>query len=433
MLKKSYEKLNEKVYTTDLENGLKVIVIPKKGYTKCAGIIATKFGSLYSNGIINYHNKKIVVKPGIAHFLEHRLFDNKKGQVFDLFSEIGAISNAFTTYDKTAYYFLTSDKIEENVNLLLDFVQELNITPQSVEKEKNIIVEELNMYEDNPESRAIKGILNCLYEYNPIRLDIGGSPSDVKCTSLLDLEVCHKTFYHPSNMILVIVGNVDPDSIEDTIKNNQNKKNFEKRFLYKDYDYYESNKVLENYKEIEMPISTMIVSLGYKFPEFDKSLGAVTKNKLIIAFSIYMNCIFSESSALNEKLYSKNVITSPIQFMHENKKKCNFSILLSEVLDYDKYQKEIEEAISSFDAQSNILAIERIKNLYVGISLKKLESPLDYAISYVDGYINNLDLMEEISLIKSISVEDIDYVGKQFKKASKATFVIKPQKEKKND
>ncbi len=433
MIKKDYESLNENVYSIVLSNGLKVFVIPKKGYTKCGGIIATKFGSLYSNVNIEYKSGNINVKPGIAHFLEHRLFDNKKGQVFDLFSAIGAISNAFTTYDKTAYYFLTSDRVEENVNLLLDFVQELNITPQSVEKEKNIIIEELSMYEDNPESRAIRGILECMYEYNPIKLDIGGSPNDVRSTTLLDLEICHKTFYHPSNMVLVIVGNVDPKSIEKVIENNQENKQFEKVATFKDYDYIEPNKVVADYKEIEMPISTKIVALGYKFPKLKETKDNFSRNKIIIAYSIYMNCLFSESSELHERLYKENIITSPIQFLHENKRNCNFSILLSEVLNSEKYKEEIENAIAKFDVYGNKDSIERIKNLYVGISLKKLESPLDYAISYIDGYINEMDLLDEIDIIKSVSIDDIKYVSEQFKIASKATFIINPQEETKND
>ena len=178
--------------------------------------------------------------------------------------------------------------MEENVNLLLDFVQELNITPQSVEKEKNIIIEELSMYEDNPESRAIRGILECMYEYNPIKLDIGGSPNDVRSTTLLDLEICHKTFDHPSNMVLVIVGNVDPKSIEKVIENNQENKQFEKVATFKDYDYIEPNKVVADYKEIEIPISTKIVALGYKFPKLKETKDNFSRNKIIIAlFNLY--------------------------------------------------------------------------------------------------------------------------------------------------
>ena len=219
-------KVKEKLYIEKLDNGLTIMIIPKKGILKKYVIWGTNYGSNDSKFIVPGEKEITEVPDGVAHFLEHKMFDMENGDAADEFAKLGASSNAFTSSSRTAYLFSTTTNENDCVELLLDFVQSLNITDESVEKEKGIICQEIKMYDDDPDWRVYFGAIANLYHKHPVKIDIAGTCETVNNTYKDMLELCYQTFYHPHNMMLFVVGNINPEELIGVIKENQNKKHF---------------------------------------------------------------------------------------------------------------------------------------------------------------------------------------------------------------
>ena len=219
-----YQTLKETLFHEKLENGLEVYLLPKVGFEKTYGLFSTNFGSIDTTFVPLGQKEMVKVEDGIAHFLEHKMFDMKDGDAADKFAKLGASSNAFTSSSRTAYLFSTTTNENACVELLLDFVQSLDITDESVEKEKGIICQEIKMYDDDPDWRVYFGAIANLYHNHPVRIDIAGTCDTVNNTYKDMLELCYHTFYHPHNMMLFVVGNIQPEELVDVIKENQNKK-----------------------------------------------------------------------------------------------------------------------------------------------------------------------------------------------------------------
>ncbi len=208
-----YKNIDETVYIHEHSSGLKSFVVPKKGYSKKYATFATHYGSINNEFVMHGEKDAIRVPDGIAHFLEHKLFEQKDGSVMDKFSQLGSNPNAYTSFAQTVYLFSCTDRFKENFQLLLDFVQNPFITEESVEKEKDIIAQEIRMYEDDPNWRVFFNLLDAFYVNNPVKIDIAGT---VESISKIDREVlykCYNTFYHPSNMMILVVGDVEPEEV----------------------------------------------------------------------------------------------------------------------------------------------------------------------------------------------------------------------------
>jgi len=227
---KTFNKLDVNVYEETLPSGLRVYIVPleRNGITAS---FTTLFGSKDLNFVPYGENEIYYCPPGVAHFLEHKMFDRKDGKnVFEVFNESGTYNNAFTYKNKTQYMFEGPSEFEKNLNFLLDFVLEPNFTKHSVEKEKPIILEEAKANFDSPINVAYDIAIKNLFQENPYMFPIIGTYSSIKAITKEDLMVCHKTFYNPSNMILVLTGNVDPEKTIELVKNNLENKKINKPF-----------------------------------------------------------------------------------------------------------------------------------------------------------------------------------------------------------
>ncbi|MDD4495675.1 MAG: pitrilysin family protein, partial [Eubacteriales bacterium] len=229
-----YKKIGELMHVYTHKSGLKAFVIPKKGYFKKHAAFATHYGSINSEFIVPGENKSTVVPDGVAHFLEHKLFEQEDGSVMDKFSALGSNPNAYTGFNQTVYLFSATDKFIENFKLLVNYVQNPYITAESVEKEKGIIGQEIRMYQDNPNWRVFFNLLGAFYKNNPVRLEISG---DLQSISKIDKDVlykCYNTFYHPSNMMILVVGDVDHkeifSAVEEGIKSREKSGEIERIF-----------------------------------------------------------------------------------------------------------------------------------------------------------------------------------------------------------
>ncbi|HRM20068.1 MAG TPA: pitrilysin family protein, partial [Trichococcus flocculiformis] len=305
MNKVHYEALNETVYTEILDNGLQVVLIPKNKYSKTYGIFTTDFGSIDNQFIPINGDKEIKIPDGIAHFLEHKLFEGEVHDAFEDFAKYGASANAFTSFTRTSYLFSATDNITENTNSLLDFVQDPHFTAEGTEKEKGIIAQEIRMYEDNPGWQLFYGLLRNLYPEHPLSVDIAGTVDSIQAITPELLQICYDTFYHPSNMNILMIGNFSPEEMMDTIKQNQAGKTFLPAKPIQRTLPPASVQDIIAYKEIEMDVQRPKVMLGVKGLDADVTGNQAEKYK--IYGSLLLELLFGRSSSHFIELYDSGL------------------------------------------------------------------------------------------------------------------------------
>ncbi|TDL97785.1 insulinase family protein [Macrococcus brunensis] len=225
MKKQYYKEIDETLYETKLDNGLQLFIIPKAGFQKTYVTMTTKYGSLHTDFIPAEGNDMINTPAGVAHFLEHKMFEKEAGDMFNVFSEQGASVNAFTSYDRTSYLFTAVDHVEENIKLLIEMVQKPYFSETSVQKEIGIIAEEIKMYQEQPNYRLYYQTLQAMYQNHPVRQDIAGTLNSINEITAETLYTCYHTFYRPENMVMFVVGNVEPAAIAEFISEKQMIKN----------------------------------------------------------------------------------------------------------------------------------------------------------------------------------------------------------------
>ena len=220
------EELNESTFSTVLDNGLSVYICKKSGFGKKIGLFGTKYGSVINDFVDITTGKRMKVPDGIAHFLEHKLFEKEGANALDLFSKMGVSSNAYTSFDQTVYFFETNEKFEESIAMLVKLIKEPYFTDENVQKEQGIIGQEISMYDDDSNFMVYFNALRAMYQKNPVRIDIAGTIESISHITKELLYTCYNTFYSPQNMFFVVVGDVDVDEtikiIEDNIKKYDN-------------------------------------------------------------------------------------------------------------------------------------------------------------------------------------------------------------------
>ena len=207
-----YPELDEKLYREVLPNGLTVCVVPRKGFTKRLAYFVTDYGSIHTD--YRFDGQQFQAPAGVAHYLEHKMFDLPGGRdVSGEFAALGANTNAFTSYDMTAYYFSCTENFDDCLRLLLEFVSTPYFTEESVEKERGIIDQEIGMNEDAPDSVVFDNLMGAMYRVHPVRVPILGTSETIREITPQTLYDCHRAFYAPGNMLLCVVGDVDPDAV----------------------------------------------------------------------------------------------------------------------------------------------------------------------------------------------------------------------------
>jgi len=347
MKKSSLEKLDLELYEETLDNGLKVYVVSKENVNGIYATFSTKFGSIETEFIPNGSKKMIKVPFGVAHFLEHKMFEQKdEKDPFTFYSERGCDANANTSNYKTTYLFSGANSFADNINYLLDYVQEPYFTDENVEKEKGIIEQEIKMYDDDPFYKMYDGIIYNSFIKHPIKYPIAGTVDDVNSTTKEDLYNCYNTFYHPANMFLVITGNVDPKETIELVKINQEKKKFDKFNEIKLKEYDEPNKVEKKLEVTTMDIEISKLGIGYKIDcsKIDRPIADI-KTYLSLLFDLKLG----STSIINENLKNLNLITHDIDYTILNTDKHILVIIMVETNEIDKVQKSIEEELKDLN------------------------------------------------------------------------------------
>lgn len=304
-------KIKEKMYIEKLENGLTVMIIPKKGAQKKYIIWGVNFGSVDNKFIIGDTNEVTNIPDGIAHYLEHKMFEQRSGvNALDTLSSLGVDANAYTTNNYTAYLFECTDNFYPALDEFMDYVQNPYYTASNVEKERGIIEQEIAMYDDEPEWALYMNTLKLMYHNNPIRIDIAGTKESISKIDEKTLYTIYNNFYVPENMAIAICGDFEPDEILDEIKKRMVCKSSNQKIsrVYSE----EPEEIKEKEKTVKMPISMPLFMIGYKLPKVSEN---VVKQDL--AIEILANIIIGSSSKLYKRLYEEGLVLSEFGFDFE--------------------------------------------------------------------------------------------------------------------
>ena len=297
----NYPQLGEKVYREVLSNGLTVAVVPRPGFTKKLCYFVTDFGAIHTDFTLD--GKHWSVPAGIAHYLEHKMFDLPGRDVSGEFAALGAIPNAFTGYDVTAYYFSCTENFRECLDLLLEFVSTPYFTEETVQKEQGIIGQEIDMNRDNPDTQIFEMLMENMYDRHPIRIPILGRRETIAKITPENLTACHNAFYRPDNMLLCVVGDVDPEEVKAIA---------EKRLGNGDYPPVERVRRWEEaltcataYEEKTMDVAMPMFHLGFKCESWEPGEEATRRE---LTAELAAEALFGESSPLYQQLYEAGLI-----------------------------------------------------------------------------------------------------------------------------
>lgn len=412
------KRLGEKVVEAVHDSGLKILICEKKDFNSAFAIFGTKYGSIDTE--FSKNGEELVRVPeGIAHFLEHKLFENEDGDAFLKYAKTGASANAYTSFDRTCYLFGCSEKFKENLDILLDFVRKPYFSEQTVQKEQGIIGQEIKMYDDEPGWCSFFNLLGAMYRNHPVKINIAGTVESIAEITDKLLYSCYHTFYNMSNMFLCIAGNVDADGILKTVDETVTERNVVKieRTMFS-----EPKNIKTAYIEQKMPVSMPIFSLGIKLkPKAEESYKNIVINEMILDLLIGSSTdLYAE--LLNNKLINKSFETEYFfgrgysallfQGMSENPEKVR-DILKEELL---KMQE------NGIDRK----VFEGIKKDYIGKCLTDWDNPEDIVSVLVDSVFTPDGPFGEMQAVRAITAEDIEKKIKEINLENISLSVINP-------
>ena len=417
-----YERIREEVYSEKLENGLSVFVIPKKGYNKTYAFFATNYGG--ADRRFRLGGQWIYTPEGVAHFLEHKMFDTPEGNALTILSSAGASPNAFTSSNITAYHFECTDKFEENLKTLLGFVSVPYFTEESVEKEQGIIGQEIRMTEDEPEYVVYYNLMKALFRHNPIRYSVAGTVESIAEISADTLNSCHKVFYNPSNMVLCVVGDVSPESVVSIARDILPREAGE--VPQRDYGPEETLFPEEMLREEKMEISLPLFFTGSKVNCVQRSQEKLRQE---LTGQLALEVLAGRSSPLYTKLYNGGLINSDFAAAFESAAKVAYVLFGGESRDPGAVKTEIEREAENISKNGlDKQYFDRVKKAMLGSELRGLNYFSNICYNYAKGYFSGYDAFESVEILDSITIEDIrEFISCNISADKMALSVIMPR------
>lgn len=399
-------KVKEKLYIEKLENGLTIMIVPKKGIHKKYVIWGTNYGSNDSKFIVPGEKEPTEVPKGVAHFLEHKMFEQESGiNSLDTLTALGVEANAYTTNDHTAYLFECTENFYPALDELMDYVQHPYFTDENVEKEKGIIGQEIMMYDDYPEWKVYLNTLEAMYHEHPVKLDITGT---IETISRIDKDIlykCYNTFYNPANMAMVICGDFEPEKLLEEIKKRliEKKANGEIKRIYPE----EPESIVKEKVEQKMDVSEPLFTIGIK----DKVATPKEKVKKHLAIEILLNVLIGKSSKLYQELYNKGMlfVTPGVDYEFSR----DYAHIL--ITGQSKYPEQVydlfKNAVNELKKNGiDLEEFERVKKMLYGSFIKEYDEPGDIARMFIADFfkgINSFEYLEEIATINEQYVEQM--------------------------
>ncbi len=402
-----------------LNNGLQIFILEKPQYKSSYALFGTKYGSI--DTVFNVNGTETAVPEGIAHFLEHKLFESEDGDAFTKFAKTGAYANAFTSFDKTCYLFSCSNNFYENLDILLNFVQSPYFTEATVQKEQGIIGQEIRMYDDSPAWRVMFNMLMAMYHNHPVRIDIAGTVESIAKIDYKLLFDCYNTFYNPSNMFICIAGNVDTDTCLKQIKKNIKPSTPHEITRIKPQ---EPTEVADNYTEQSLEVAQPMFCFGFKEEIDGKTLSL--KNKIITA--ILLNIVSGDAAPLYKQLINDGLIND--EFESEHFCGDGYSALIFEGESNDP--KAVADAIKAEIERLKADGIDKklfnaIRAGMYGSAIRLFNNVESIAMQLVECAMCDCNLFDEIKYLKSVTLEDVQRKLNSINTENTVLSVIKPK------
>ena len=414
------ELLGEQYYEIDHKSGLKFFVMEKPDYSGAFAMFGTKYGSVDTCFRIKGQTDYISVPEGIAHFLEHKLFESEELDAFQRFNETGANANAFTSFDRTCYIFQCAGEFEKNLEILLDFVKHPYFTEETVQKEQGIIGQEIRMYQDNPDWQVLFNLLRGIYHNNPVRIDIAGTIDSIAQINAELLYSCYNTFYNLSNMALSVAGNVTKEqvlAIADRILKAEEPVYFEQIVPE------EPTTVLQNYIEEDLGVDIKKFALGFK--ETLSDILPTPKHTLVM--NIALDVIAGKVSPLYSRLMDEGLINTSFGKEYFTGRGFSCGIFTGESHNPEKVKDEIINEIEKIKADG--IADEdfevSLKKLY-GAHIFGYNDVDDLAGNLIDAYFGGYGLFDTVEIYKEVTKQDVEKaIAESFQKDNCCLSVIK--------
>ena len=426
MEKIELQKVDKTIYREVLDNGLEIIIIPNEEYSKKKNYYfnyGTYYGALNNDFVPIGKNKMTSFPKGIAHFLEHKMFETASGEKpFDFYAKTGSYVNAYTSYKSTSYIVTGNKKMKENLEYLLTFVNNPYFTDENVLKEQGIISEEAAMNLDNPDYLAYITLSKNLYKELPYNTPILGSVESIKKITKEDLYECYNTFYRPNNMYLVVGGAVNPDEIVkittkalSNLKRDDNSKINVKK-------YKEPVKVVKEYEKIVRDVKVDKISIGYKMDRYRFAI----KNDIVL--DLYLNMIvslcFGASSKFKEMIRKRHLVSRSGYYFDRFDDIVTFTVE-ADTLNTPVYLRELENYLANLDVLEEDL--ERIKKVWISSEVVKSDYPDNLVDNIVGDLVtyrkivpNYVDLIRNmnISTLKEV-IKSLDFFNKSIVEVTK--------------
>lgn len=402
----TYDRLQETLYRETMDNGLQVYVLPKPGFQKIYATFSTKYGSIDNHFRVE-GQEEVKVPDGIAHFLEHKMFEEPQGDIFATFASQGASANAFTSFDQTVYLFSATEKIKENLETLINFVQHPYFTDQNVEKEKGIIGQEIGMYRDNPDWRVYFGLIEAMYRTHPVHIDIAGTVESIGTITKETLYTCYNAFYHPSNMLLFIVGGVDPEEVFKLVRDNQAGKDYKPQGSIDRLFDKEQPDVNEKRRETKLPVALPKCLFGFKETKLGFSGKELIRRDLTTKLAL--DLLLGSSTRLYQKLYDMDLISDSFSHEYNSSSGYAFSAIGGDTKDPERLLEVITEEIKQVTAEGfREEDFERARKKKIGGHLRMLNSPENIAHEFTRYRFRGGDLFEVLPIYESLTLEEVN-------------------------
>ncbi len=396
--------LKESILSGVHESGLRVYIIPKSGFSKYYAIYGTEYGSI--DDVLKLPEGEIKLPDGIAHFLEHKLFEEEDGKdAFEKFAATGGSSNAFTSFDMTAYLFSCTENFYENLDILLEFVNNPYFTDENVAKEQGIIGQEIKMYDDDPNWRLFFNMLQGMYHNNPVKTDIAGTVESISHITPDLLYKCCRAYYNPSNMILVMVGDIDPERvvayIDKYVSPEKDMGRIEKRKANEPSTV--ANKIVRQ----KLSVSKPQFLIGFK----EKEEGIRGRELLIkqIKTQILMEVLFGKSSEFFARLYDDGIIDATFGYDTELEVGYGFSSISGESAKPEVvYEKTLEYVAEMTAKPLDKRAVDVAKRVLIGKNLRRFNSVERLGNDFIRCFMSGINPLEYSDLVEQVTMEQIE-------------------------
>ena len=416
--------LGEEVHRFDLPCGLPVLVHLKRSYQKKFAILAANYGSLDNAFVDRATGRAVRMPDGVAHFLEHKLFEQQDGDAFDVFSRQGASANAATSFRNTSYFFTCSGNFQPNLRTLLRFVRRPHFTDRAIEKEKGIIAQEIRMYEDSPDWRCFIHLVQGLYVRHPVRTDITGTVESIQEIDRAKLLTCYRNFYDPANLCLVVTGDVDPLAVARTALREMGGAEAGGRAVR--VEEREPLGVAHRYHEEEAAVPRATLLLGFKDRAVPVRGDALQRRDILTA--VLLDLMFGASSERYRRLYETGTIDDSFYTSYAGDEDFGFVTFGGESDEPERMRSAVLREVRRFGREGfSTEDFGRIVHKLMGRFIRSLDSPESTSFALMSSVFRNVDPFRVPTLLRTVSTDDVMVRHEQlFGERNHSTSVVRP-------